>query len=57
MNLQRMNMALTLIKIKDRKLQLSAAGMPPMLIYRAETKQVEEILLEGMPLGITTGFI
>ena len=56
MNLQRMNMALTLIKITNRKLQISAAGMPPMLLYRAETKQVEEILLEGLPLGITTHF-
>lgn len=53
MNLQRMNMALTLIKIADRKLTISAAGMPPLLIYRAETKKVEEILLEGLHPGDT----
>jgi len=40
----------------DRKLTLSSVGMPPLLLYRVETKRVEEILLQGMPLGITTSF-
>ena len=53
MNLKRMNMALTLLRISNRQLPLSSAGMPPVLLYRADTKKVEEILLEGMPLGIS----
>ena len=38
----------------NNRLTLSGAGMPPALIYRADEVLVEEILLEGMPLG---GFI
>lgn len=44
-------MALALVRIKDHKMVASAAGMPPILVYRAATKQVTEIVLKGMPLG------
>lgn len=44
-------MALALIKIKDHKMVATAAGMPPILIYRAATKRVTEVVLKGMPLG------
>jgi len=54
MNLKRLYMAMTLTTLNGNKLTLAAAGMPPALIYRAEENLVEEILLEGMPLG---GFI
>ena len=54
MNLKRLYMAMTLTTLNGNKLTLAAAGMPPALIYRAEGNLVEEILLEGMPLG---GFI
>lgn len=54
MNLKRLYMAMTLTTLNGNKLTLAAAGMPPPLIYRAEENLVEEILLEGMPLG---GFI
>ena len=54
MNLKRLYMAMTLATLNGNKLTLAAAGMPPALIYRAEENLVEEILLEGMPLG---GFI
>jgi len=56
MGLRKMYMAMTLAKIKDRTLRLSAAGMPYTLIYRAETKTVEEIVLKGMPLGSFVNF-
>ena len=54
MNLKRLYMAMTLATLNGNKLTLAAAGMPPALIYRADENLVEEILLEGMPLG---GFI
>ncbi len=54
MNLKRLYMAMTLGKFNGNKLTLTAAGMPPVLIYRSDENLVEEILLEGMPLG---GFI
>lgn len=54
MQLKRLYMAMTLATFNDNRLTLSAAGMPPALIYRAGENRVEEILLGGMPLG---GFV
>ena len=54
MNLKRLYMAMTLVTFNRNRLELAGAGMPPPLIYRADENNVEEILLEGMPLG---GFI
>ena len=54
MNLKRLYMAMTLATFNNNKLTLAGAGMPPILVYRADENRVEEILLEGMLLG---GFI
>ena len=54
MNLKRLYMVMTLVTFNHNTLKLTGAGMPPPLIYRADENRVEEILLEGMPLG---GFI
>lgn len=51
MQLGRLYMALTLAKVEGRRIRLSAAGMPPMLVFRAATGEVERVLLRGMPLG------
>ncbi len=51
MNLKRLYMAMTLVTFKDNMLTIAAAGMPPALLYRANGNRVEEIFLEGMPLG------
>jgi sigma-B regulation protein RsbU (phosphoserine phosphatase) len=51
MNLRSLYMAMMMMKIKDNQLRVSVAGMPPLLIYRAATRCVEEIALRGMPLG------
>jgi len=56
MNLRGLFMAMTMIKIKDRTLIVSAAGMPAMLIYRAATQTIEEVALTGMPLGSVLTF-
>lgn len=51
MNLGRMNMALTLARFDGRRVDLSAAGMPPALVFRERTAAVEEVELVGTPLG------
>ncbi|MFN2454703.1 MAG: SpoIIE family protein phosphatase [Pyrinomonadaceae bacterium] len=56
MNLRGLYMAMAMVKIKDRNLSVSAAGMPPMLVYRAATRQVEEIAIKAMPLGSISNF-
>lgn len=56
MNLRGLFMAMTMIKIKDNMLSISAAGMPPMLIFRCATNTVEELALYGMPLGSVLTF-
>ncbi|MEJ2195254.1 MAG: SpoIIE family protein phosphatase [Ignavibacteriaceae bacterium] len=51
-----MLMAMTVAKLKDNKISLSSAGMPFTLIFRNDSKSVEEIILEGMPLGSLIDF-
>jgi len=54
MNLNRLGMALTLIELDGRRLRYCAAGIPPILIYRAQQNKVEEGQTGGLPLGLTT---
>jgi serine phosphatase RsbU (regulator of sigma subunit) len=56
MNMHMLSMCLSILKIKGNRLQISAAGMPPALLYRNNTKTVEEIVLKGMPLGAYQDF-
>jgi len=56
MNLKQLYMCLTLLRIQDHKITLSSAGMPPVLFYRDKSKDLEEILLKGMPLGAVENF-
>ena len=51
MQLGRMAMALAVVRIHGRTLRVSSAGMPPLLIHRAATGSIEEVCLEGTPLG------
>lgn len=55
-NLGRLLMAFSLLKIKGNRLQFSSAGLPPMYIYRNTIKNVEEIDIQGMPLGAMKNF-
>ena len=54
MNLNRLGMALTLVELDGHRLRYCAAGIPPMLIYRAKEDTVEEGETGGLPLGLTT---
>jgi serine phosphatase RsbU (regulator of sigma subunit) len=56
MRMHLMSMCLSIIKISGSTLKISAAGMPPALLYRKAENKVEEIVIKGMPLGAFTGF-
>ena len=56
MNLRGLFMAMAMLKIKDRGAEIAIAGMPPVLIYRSATKQVEEIGIKALPLGAVAKF-
>jgi serine phosphatase RsbU (regulator of sigma subunit) len=56
MNLRGLFMAMTMLKIRDNKLTMSIAGMPPMLIHRAESGEIEEVAIRAMPLGSISNF-
>ncbi|MFN0109477.1 MAG: SpoIIE family protein phosphatase, partial [Blastocatellia bacterium] len=51
MNLRGLFMAMMIVKLKDNQLSASIAGMPPVLIFRAASGEVEEIAIRGIPLG------
>lgn len=51
MNLPQLYMAFALARLKGTTLELVGAGMPPALVYRADTGEVETVDLKGMPLG------
>ncbi|KAF0151043.1 MAG: Uncharacterized protein FD143_2276 [Ignavibacteria bacterium] len=51
MNMKRLSMCLSMLKIKEYSIQISSAGMPPVLLFRNSTRKVEEIFIKGMPLG------
>ena len=54
--LGRLMMAFMMIKIKSNKIEIANAGMPPLYIYRKQSKTVEEIMISGMPLGAIKNF-
>ena len=51
MNLGSVYMGMTLVRIRGGEMEATAAGMPPILIYRASTHEVEQVTMKGMPLG------
>jgi serine phosphatase RsbU (regulator of sigma subunit)/ligand-binding sensor domain-containing protein len=56
MHLEKLSMCMTMLKIMGNKLQMSAAGMPPVFIYKRENRTIEEHVMKGMPLGSFTDF-
>ena len=51
MSLGRRAMALVLARYREGVLDLASAGMPPVLISRGSSGEVEEIMTSGVPLG------
>jgi len=56
MRMENLSMCMTMLKITGNRLQMSAAGMPPIFIFRRESQLIEEHLLKGMPLGTMNNF-
>jgi serine phosphatase RsbU (regulator of sigma subunit)/ligand-binding sensor domain-containing protein len=56
MKFHQLSMCLMLLKIKGDQLFVSAAAMPPALIYRKKNQAIEEIFMKGMPLGSMNDF-
>jgi len=51
MRLENLYMGLLIARIRNGSMIASAAGMPPIYLYRADRREVEEIVIKGMPLG------
>jgi len=49
--LGRILMSFSYLKIEDNNLHITSAGMPPIFYHNKETNQIEEIVIQGMPLG------
>jgi len=51
MNIQRMMMGFLVLNINRHNFRLINAGMPPIFLYRKESRSVEEIREHGIPIG------
>ena len=49
-------MAMTMVKVKGHQMSVSIAGMPSVLIYRALSGEVEEVVMRALPLGGMTKY-
>ena len=56
MQMQNLSMCMTMLKVMGNRVQMSAAGMPPIFIYKRESQSAEEHLIKGMPLGTFNNF-
>ncbi len=56
MQFQSLAMSMMMLKIRNNKLLMSSAGMPPAYLFRNKHKTIEEYLIEGMPLGTMDNF-
>jgi serine phosphatase RsbU (regulator of sigma subunit) len=56
LNMRPMYMSMLLLRVKGKTAVVSSAGMPCPLIYRAATRDVEEVTIKGMPLGAFLNF-
>jgi len=54
--LPRLYMSLAIGRLRENTLEITGVGMPPLLIYRNNTKRIERINLKGLPLGSIFNF-
>ena len=50
-NLGRILMSFSYLKIKNKNLQITSAGMPPIYYHHKKRNEVEEIFIPSVPLG------
>lgn len=51
MNMRMMYMGLSIIQIDANRVEMSSAGMPPILHFKHSNSSVQRITLKGLPLG------
>ncbi len=51
MNMRMMYMGMMLVQVKNNRLDIATAGMPPALLYRNKMNKIEKITLKALPLG------
>lgn len=56
MNLHMMYMGLTLIRVSGKDIEITVAGMPPLIYVNGQTGKSELLILKGMPLGSVLNF-
>jgi len=56
MHLEKLSMCMSMLKIGRKNVQMSAAGMPPIFIYKQDERVIEEHVFKGMPLGTMQDF-
>jgi PAS domain S-box-containing protein len=55
LKLRRLYMTLQIVRIKNYRLQVCTAGMPPLFIYQQKYRKLKEIMLKSLPLGGISG--
>ena len=56
MKLRGLFMAMTMVKVRGNQMSVSITGMPSVLIYRALSGCVEEVVMRALPLGGMTKY-
>jgi len=56
MQMNKLSMCMTMLKIIGNEIEMSAAGMPPVFIYKRDSQTIEEHVIKGMPLGTFSEF-
>ncbi len=56
LNFTQLSMCIAMLKMRQNKIRMSSAGIPPIYIYRNADKSVEEFFIKGMPLGTFSNF-
>ena len=51
MDLGQVYMGMTIARFEGNEMKTTVAGMPQVLVYRAESREVDQVTLKGMPLG------
>lgn len=54
--LGRILMSFSYLKIENKKMLITSAGMPPIYYHDSKLDKVEEIIIQGMPLGAMKNF-
>jgi serine phosphatase RsbU (regulator of sigma subunit) len=51
MGMPQLYMAIAVARVKNGVIETVGAGMPPALLYRAATREIDHISLKGLPMG------